>query len=340
MRPSSSSAAFVSHVLTIASQYGVDDGELLQQVGLERAQLVDPIQRIPMRHLRELLRLAGEVSGLPHFGLLVGAAVRPGTYGCLGYAAMTSATMGEAMGMIRRFGKIVFDSPSSQTQISIDNGLVTQQDLRLNELEPYSATFQESVLSGWTAFGRWLVGIDAPLVAVHMRHDALGDCEPYERFFGCPVQFNSDMNALVFPESMLALPVQGADLRTHKSMLLEADLQLGRSYAPYSTIARVRAFLAQVLPNGEASLESTASHLAMSPRTLQRKLATEGESFSHALETVRMELADHYLRSTDASVMDISLMLGYSQASAFSHAFRQFQGMSPADYRKVLAAAD
>ena len=64
---------------------------------------------------------------------------------------MTSATMGEAMGMIRRFGKIVFDSPSSQTQISIDNGLVTQQDLRLNELEPYSATFQESVLSGWTA---------------------------------------------------------------------------------------------------------------------------------------------------------------------------------------------
>lgn len=339
MRPSSSSAAFVSHVLTIAGQHGVDEEALLKQVGLERAQLIDPIQRIPMRHLRELMKLASEASGLPHFGLLVGAAVRPGTYGCLGYAAMTSATMGEAMGMIRRFGKIVFDSPSSQTQISIDNGLVTQQDLRLNELEPYSAAFQDAVLSGWTAFGRWLVGRDEPLVAVHVLHDVQGDSEPYDRFFGCPVQFNSSMNALVFPESMLALPVQGADPRTHKSMLLEADLQLGRSYAPYSTIARVRAFLAQMLPNGDASLESVASHLAMSPRTLQRKLATEGESFSHALETVRMELADHYLRLTDATVMDISLMLGYSQASAFSHAFRQFQGMSPADYRKVLVAA-
>ncbi|MDT4870250.1 Helix-turn-helix domain protein [compost metagenome] len=102
----------------------------------------------------------------------------------------------------------------------------------------------------------------------------------------------------------------------------------------------MRAFLVEALPNGDASLESVARHLAMSPRTLQRKLAMENESFSLVLEAVRMELADHYLRCTESSVMDISLMLGYSQASAFSHAFRQFRGLSPADYRKFLAMAE
>ena len=78
--------------------------------------------------------------------------------------------------------------------------------------------------------------------------------------------------------------------------------------------------------------------MKFSPRTLQRKLAAEGENFNQVLETMRMELADHYLRRTETSIMNIALMLGYSQASSFSHSFRQARGISPVDYRKLLRA--
>ncbi|WP_447748305.1 AraC family transcriptional regulator [Pseudomonas nicosulfuronedens] len=339
MRPATASAAFINHVLDTAEQYGCDGDTLLREVGLARERLADPILRIPMHQLRSLLELAARMSGLPHFGLLVGAGVRPGTYGVLGYVQMTSATLGESMSMIRRFGKIVFDSPSSQTHIAIEQGQVLLEDHRITELEPYSAYLQEAVLAGWLAFGRWLIGSTAPTTAVQMMHPALGDPAIYERFFGCPVEFSAPRNALVFPEVMLAARIQGADPRTHKSLLLEADLQLGRSYAPLSVIGRLRALLIEQMPGGEVSLESLASQLAMSPRTLQRKLAAEGDSFTQVLETMRLELADHYLRRTDSSVMEIALMLGFSQASAFSHAFRQARGISPADFRKTLRSA-
>lgn len=339
MRPATSSAAFVNHVLDIAEQHGCDGEALLREIGLPRERLTDPILRIPMHQLRALLALAARTSGLAHFGLLVGASVRPGTYGVLGYVSMTSATLGESLSMIRRFGKIVFDSPSSQTRIAITEGRVLIEDQRISELEPYCPFQQEAVLTGWAAFGRWLIGSHAPLLEVTLRHQAMGDPALYEQFFGCPVKFGAQGNALVFPESMLTARVQGADPRTHKSLLLEAALQLGRSYAPLSVIGRLRALLVEHLPTGEVSLESLASQLAMSPRTLQRKLAAEGENFSQVLETFRMELADHHLRSTDASIMDIALTLGFSQASAFSHAFRQARGISPADFRKALHKA-
>lgn len=339
MHPATASAAFVNHVLNTAEQYGCDGELLLNEIGLQRERLADPILRIPMHQLRALLELSVRMSGLPHFGLLVGAAVRPGSYGVLGAVSMTSATLGESMSMIRRFGKIVFDSPSSQTHIVIGDGRVLLEDQRITELEPYCACQQDAVLAGWTAFGRWLIGSSAPLLEVQMIHAAQGDAALYDEFFGCPVQFNAPRNALVFPEAMLAARIQGADPRTHKSLLLEADLQLGRSYAPLSVIGRLRALLIEHMPGGEVSLDALASELAMSPRTLQRKLAAEGESFSQVLETMRMELADHYLRRTDSSVMEIALMLGFSQASAFSHAFRQSRGISPADFRKTLRSA-
>ncbi|MHA3737783.1 AraC family transcriptional regulator [Pseudomonas sp. Eth.TT006] len=338
MRPATSSAAFVNHVLDVAEQHGGDRDSLLLQSGLTREQLSDSIVRIPMTQLRTLLELAARNCELAHFGLLVGAAVRPGSYGVLGYVLMTSATLGESLNMILRFGKIVYDSPSSQSRIIIEDGRVTLEAQRSNELEPYCALHQEALMVGWVAFGRWLIASHPPMLEVRMMHAAVGEPALYEDFFGCPVQFGAASNALVFAESTLSTRIQGADPRMHRSLLLEADWQLCLSYPAFSVTDRLRALLTEQLPTGDFSLKSLARQLAISPRTLQRKLAAEGENFNQVLETMRMELADHYLRRTDTSIMNIALMLGYSQASSFSHAFRQARGISPVDYRKLLRA--
>src|SRR6516225_335619 len=137
MHSSTSSAAFALHVLDVASQQGLDANRLREQAGISRMALEDTISRVPLQQLRELFALCVAQSGLEHFGLLVGAAVRPATYSGLGYAAMTCATLGDAVSMIRRFGKIVFDNPSSQTQFMLAGDSFTVEDKRITEIEPY-----------------------------------------------------------------------------------------------------------------------------------------------------------------------------------------------------------
>lgn len=334
MTTSTTSAAFISHVLDVAAKHGGDPDSLLKHVQLQGSHLRDPIKRIPMSKLRLLLAAAIEATGKAHFGLLVGSSVRPATYSGLGYVAMTSATLGEALSMVRRFGKIVFDSPSSQTQMAIADGLVTVADRRISEVEPYCVSQVDCVLSGWTAYGRWLIGHDLALQAVHMMHPAPSDPSVHEAFYQCPVTYEAGQNALIFAEALLQHPVNGADPRMQKSMILEAELELVRSYAPFSMKNKLRALLVERLPYGEAQLEVLAKQLAVSSRTLQRKLAAEGESFSAVLEAARVELAQRYLRETELSITDIAFMVGFAQAGAFSHAFRQACGISPADYRK------
>lgn len=240
--------------------------------------------------------------------------------------------------MIPRFGKIVFDSPSSRTHVASTAGLVTIADRRISELEPYSIALVEATLGGWVAFGRWLIGDqkkEKALAAVHMMHAAPAYAAVLEEFFGCPLQFDAPQNALLLPQAWLQEPVLGADPTMHKTMLLEAQMQLDRSYATFSVRSQLRALLFERLPYGEARLEPLAAQLGLSPRALQRRLAAEGLSFSGLLEAVRLELARSHLGESGLDILDVALMLGYSNASAFSHAFRRACGISPAEFRQL-----
>ncbi|MFR0692970.1 AraC family transcriptional regulator [Enterobacterales bacterium AE_CKDN230030158-1A_HGKHYDSX7] len=340
MRPATVSATFVNHVLRVAEQHGCRVEPLLREIELPQEWLRDSIQRIPLPYLCRLLQRSASMTGLPHFGLVVGSKVHVSSYGVLGYMMMTSSTLGESLSLVHRYAAIVLDVPSSQTQISIDNGVVMVEDVLLDEQVSCAGAccLTEALVAGRAAFGRWLIGCNVPLLGVKMTHTAMGDPVLYERYFGCPVEFGAGRNALSFSESLLSMRIVGAEPSTHKSLLLEADRQLGRAHTPRSVTGRLRALLAERIPNGDFSLEGLACQLAMSPRTLQRKLTAEGQGFNQVLESVRMDLAERHLRHTNSSIMEIALLLGFSQASAFSHAFRQARGMSPADFRKSLRA--
>jgi hypothetical protein len=181
MRPAIS-AAFVNHVLDVAEQHGCDGDWLLQQTGLSREQLSDSIVVHSHAPTADLAGTGGAQQRPAAFRSAGRRRRAPGTYGVLGYVLMTSATLGESLNMILRFGKIVYDSPSSQTRIVIGDGRVTLEDQRINELEPYCALHQETLMAGWAAFGRWLIASNSPMLEVRMRHPALGEPALYEAF--------------------------------------------------------------------------------------------------------------------------------------------------------------
>lgn len=108
-----------------------------------------------------------------------------------------------------------------------------------------------------------------------------------------------------------------------------ADLDMAAT-----TTERVRAVLLESLPSGEASIDQVASRLAMSKRTLQRKLTAEMETFQTLLSRVRLELADHYLSKTALSLGEISFLLGFQEANSFIRAYSSWKGVSPGCWRE------
>jgi AraC-like DNA-binding protein len=156
-----------------------------------------------------------------------------------------------------------------------------------------------------------------------------------EGFFGCPVYFEREANALIFPISALDLPLPTADatILAAASSYLET---LSSEHAFEDSLSnRVYAHIKQSLGTSECNLETTAQRFGYSARSFQRELRTRGDSFRDILSRARVNAADHYLQRTDIAVVDLSEMLGYQNVSAFSRAFKKRTGLAPDHWRQA-----
>ena len=125
-----------------------------------------------------------------------------------------------------------------------------------------------------------------------------------------------------------------ADPVAHQIACEKCDLLL-RDYVGIDTASRVRNAL-RTMGLDRAILESIASELAMSPRTLARQLAREGKTYQNVVDDHRKELAVFWLKSTDKSLSTIALELGFTETSNFSRTFRRWFGETPSALRKSL----
>ena len=175
---------------------------------------------------------------------------------------------------------------------------------------------------------------------VALRRAAPADPGPYERLFGCPVSFGADANRLSIglAEADHALPTGNRDLAAmHDRALVEQLARLDKK----DVMARFRASLLERMSSGDLSEDNLARDLNMSRRSLQRRLAEAEATYQSLVDETRRDMALRYLEDRGKSATDIAFLLGYSQQSAFTRAFRRWTGKSPSAYRssKALATA-
>jgi AraC-like DNA-binding protein len=148
------------------------------------------------------------------------------------------------------------------------------------------------------------------------------------------VDFAADRDEILFPASIGALPVVGADFHLNRLLLQYADEALaGRASRRAGVRSRVEGEIAQMLPHGNASALKVASRLGMSHRTLARALSAEGVTFSAVLEMLRQALAKRYLQERELPISEIAWLLGYREVSSFTHAFVRWTGLTPKAFR-------
>jgi len=158
--------------------------------------------------------------------------------------------------------------------------------------------------------------------------------KPYEDYFGCELS-NSNQCTLTFSQEDAQRPflTQNAAMWAFFEDKLNKKLNDLNSQA--NVADRVRAALLEALPSGESSVEHIAQKLAMSKRALQRKLSAEQFSFQAILQSVRAELADHYLLKSSLSLSEISFLLGFQETNSFIRAYSVWRGYPPGSQRSI-----
>mgnify|MGYP006186804785 FL=1 len=334
------SVAYLQGLLDYLGRQGLDPAALLALVQLEPTILAQREQRIAASTYLQLLGHGLRLSGDQNLGLHLGEAVRPGYYGVLGYLIMSCATLGDALHRQARYAVLV----GSLGQVELLDepprpGLEAQVAHRWQPLLPQLQRHcSEETLAAWVTFGRWVSGLDSEPSEVRFQHPAPADISEHQRIFRCPVLFEQADNALVYPKRLLSTPLGQADAEMRRMLDAYAERQLAVIRQGDSVLERARTLLATQLGSEAVDLERLAAGLALSPRTLQRRLREAGLSFSQLVDETRQQLVLHYLRDPALELADIAFLVGFSEAGSLARAFRRWTGQSPGDFRRGLLA--
>lgn len=330
-------SGFISGLLDTTQRLGLSRADLLARAGLAADTILDANSRWPVADVVALFEAAQHLTGRRDIGLEFATQVRPGTFHVLGYALMTCRTLGEALALVPHYRRLVFDIGYSEMRMTEQGAHAVLEWHVLQPQLAYSPVLAEALIASWFAFGRWMAGVPLPLRQVTFQHAAGGAGETFEQFFGCPVAFGQDTNALVFERSLLAMPLLQADETLHLAMREQARAAMEKTFGSPDVVQQVRAALIPLMPKCEATLPHTARALGLPTRSLQRRLAEAHTSFGQVLDTVRKDLAKVYVRDVSLSMLDVALLLGYAEQSSFTRAFKQWLGMSPLQWRRETA---
>ncbi len=323
-------------LLETCRRMGLDADRLASRAGLTPEMLADPDARIPADLADGLWREALTASGDRWLALHAAEHVPFGAFRVLDFLAASGTRLGDGLSRVCAYFRLV--DP---------RGL-----LSVEEEEDRARLCFDTVAGGAPAepaqqftFALFLLRaramIDEPFRPLEVCFTFPSPSDPGElsRVFGVIPTFDCARAALVFPRRIFDLPPPSRNPGLFSVLDEHARALLERVPLDEALVTRVRLAIAAGL-NGEApTLARLARQLGLSPRSLQRKLESDGTSFVALLDEVRHERADLMLRSPDVAVSEVSWVLGFSEQSAFTRAFKRWTGRSPQEFRRGLRRA-
>lgn len=316
--------------------FGLDPDPVIQAAGLDPRLFDDGASVIPHAALGRLLTLSVVRTHCPHFGLLVGQRATIRSFGMVGRLMQHSETVGDALRAL--VSNLSIQDRGVVPSLTISDGTVLFR-ISVHQPEAESADqISDGALAATVNALRFLCGSDWRPAEVLVPRATPAIRDPYLRHFRAPVRFNQESAILVLPVRDLERRVAGADPMV-RALLEERISQLkGRPGCEISD--DVRRLLRTQLTSKRCSADDTAELLAMHRRTLSRRLKGDGMGYRAITNEIRFEIARQLLQDTQVSLAQISAALGYSEASAFTRAFRRWSGQTPTAWRADGRPAD
>lgn len=321
----------------LARELGQDIDRLYREWGIDLPRPFMPWHTMDGVHMKRSLAhfLASAPYGPPpivafmaHFPLTV--------HGPVGMLAITSANLGEALQGAIRYAPLVMPAFSLRREdVGDEVHLIVEPLVDFGDVQDF---FTETVVLAPT---KVLPFLKEPVLgaSVHLRHAPLGDVRQYEAAFPGRFHFGARHNKLVLPRSALAIPLIAPSKASH--LMMKATLeQQRRSRLDVRPVTReVKERLrAGLLRRQVPSAEEVAHGMALSARTLSRRLQDEGTTLPQLRAEVCIEYAQMLLLETGKTIAQIAEAAGFSDATAFSRAFKRARGLTPSALRERQSA--
>jgi AraC-like DNA-binding protein len=321
-------------LLKYATEHDIGPPVTAEAFGVSRDALTNPGARIPAAQFNALWQAIASASGDPDFGLHFGASLRTPPEGSILFSVMMNCrSLGEAMEKLSRYHGLMTDLVQLHLNRKTDAAFYTLKaatpDIALDR------HYAEAVLCGQVLTLRYLTENQARVIEARFRHARPGNVEELARVFRCPLLFDQPQNELVIRTEDLSLPIFLANPALLKRLENLAQDMLDQVDTQAIWTGRVGHLISKLLLSGEKpSLDAVARELAISTRHLQNKLRDEGTTYRKLLEQLRQETALRYLQDSTETLCDIAFLLGFSDQSAFTNAFKRWTGSSPHTFRR------
>jgi AraC-like DNA-binding protein len=310
--------------------YGVDSKDIFKEAGVDLRELTKNDARFPTSMMVKAWYLAVERTGDPYIGIRVAQLFKPTAFSALGMTIAASLHIYDALKRCIRYSSVISDGTCALLEEGVDHvAFVLRAKPELRSL---------THIYGMTAFlcclyniFRDVAGGSIKLQSVHFE-GSLDSLQPFEDFFCCPVFYHSDCNKLVFEKKGLFAeqPFAHSKLANSLDDWIEDYLSI---FQQETVSTRVQKYLLKHMAYGELDQPRVAKALAMSTRMLQRKLQEEGTVYSELFDDCRKKLAVKLIHQNNLQLSEVAFMLGFSDQSNFTRAFKRWTGSTPNKYK-------
>ena len=309
---------------------GLDPLETMAELGIDGAKIANPDWRLSHDRFNLLMAHCVEATGDEAFGLLAAEQIQPQALHGLGFAWLASDTVYDGLKRLARFGKLV----STAADLSlVEEGDLVYLDLgRIPLTEHFHFASRDYAVGMVSRMCSLTLGDFIAPVGVELERPQPEAPERWESALASRVKFGSERASMAWYQADIMEPLVTGDPELARANDEQTQAYLD-GFMVHTTSREVVDKIVEHLPDGPPSQQQIAEALHVSNRTLQRKLKEEGTSFMDLLQDTRLQLARKYLRHPNRSVVETAYLLGFSEPSTFSRAFKRWTGVAPADFR-------
>lgn len=307
---------------------------VLASVGLDADGQWDPKHMLDEDDYYGMIELMAEQMDITPLPLTVGEAMRPDEYGALGLAWKAAPNLLGSLSRVVRYWRL-WTSGTQYELKETESGILYIQhregSRRLGMRLSVEATAASTVSLSRQVSPRPFAPIE-----VTFKHAAPKTIEHHEAFFGCPVRFGADRDAMLLSYQSVQQPNVLGDKGITQFLVSHLDHELAQIDDTPALPVQTKGEIARALSEGLPNMANIARRLGLSARSLHRRLADHGHSFQTLAEETRREIAIGMLQDERYALSEIAFLTGYSEQSAFNRAFKRWMGVTPATYRKSL----
>lgn len=322
-------------LIDFAAARGADRAALLAMVGLADSTAPDRNRRVPLVRYAAMLHEAARQCGDPALAIHYSEATDFAELSIVGLIGFASETMSDALLQLNRYGRLItdiqVDGPERFALVSEPDGLWLI-DRRI-DIPPFPELTESTFVRMVAATRRF--GTIPYATLAEVTHADRGQGAELARALGAPVRFGAPRNAIRVSAEWQSYRIALYPRYAFGLFCEQADRMVDELQAARTAAGEVERAILPILHTGRASAEAVAAQLGLSTQSLYRALRGEGTSFEEVLTGLRHRFAKGYLGKGKASHKEIAFLLGFSDVSSFSRAFKRWEGRPPGAYKNA-----